>query len=1398
MLDTPQNNQNTTKGSNSPANVNAFDDKAFDELWDVTLNSPTEKKPEPLTDRSKSGVLDWGDLDSAEIWDDIMPQSEVKKAEAQPKGESEQPEKAVTREQQAATPRKALESEQLKLSSFNFNDLAKAPAKESEAEPEKEENVFANSTVALNFNVLEKFAEAEPEKEKDSVDAPDAGGDLLGDFKLNLFGDAQEEDKPEEKKEKKDIFSSLADLDFGFGKKAEEKEAEKPAEAKDEKPAEEKSGVDECVKETLAVNLAELASNVKESSELKEKITDIIADKTEAKDTILDEILGKSEDKKSEESKSDDKKSEESKSEESKSEESKSEDKPEEIKSETAENADEVAADGIDSELADEIANDMIPVVSENYLDADEGLPEEKGEEKAAASESDSKDESGEAAEESEDSVDGTGEIKFSARLANGTFASGEFNATMNERARMGKFEPENEVVTSEHPLSTDFYYADYECLPETTEGGMLKKVLIAAIVLIAAGLVFLVFFNQSETTYPYPQQAGFNFSRNHYDHIYVSPTGSIFGMCSDTRGFVSANIQQVADFWPGLEGCAGMRVSEDGSTIYYIDNSYALYEINLNNNNGFTPKYLTTLQDLRGNEFDVVGNEVVYFAKESGTVFRHQNIVTGDIKDDPELPQDALPCDGIFGKQYSYVTKTSLVFVDGQKNITADLDAPKLGCSRRYVKACATTQDKDWSILCNQSIREGHGSNSNIPIAYENESINSGEGHFKLIRHEEGTELITANEWIQVRNGKSNAIALEKHSLDEPFDAIYTPTQSPIIGAIDGNYMRIGSDGVVKINARHQLLGAMFVSDGTYAIIFDQALDGDKTQLILWNLKEAQLFKISDYERDINAINVSNTGLYGFILSDEGKSLHWFSWLDGTVMNSTLINDDIEDVIWSDDDQYVLIHYVNHESVLYQISDHQFIELRHYPAEVSVSFAHSDMLWHMENNKLMVERILDGALSVVYDVPSRALSNNPAANYIHITSHPNTDKVFFWSESGLFVYDPIEDEMDYAFADPVTWLTVNRMGTQVATNAGILDLETMQLIPLPDMAKTQKLRWTGGSNYMQSDDGSFLISLKQNQMLQSIPNFAGIRLIGSNVGEHPSADLILANRDDISTLELLDDNHHPKILGAFAGNSYKDWCWQAPDESVQAEGSMYCKSYKKEVVLKSNVPAIASSMKATLTDLTKDRYTSHTPLPFITESNLSITTIPEITGLTFYTVEGAPLPDEPKELIFEEGFVLSPFNVTMSKSDDTFIVVAEIEGYESRGAVFQPNSRNTNVRIPLLASGAVTTTALNIYDLSNSNENNEPTEIEVSDDLGFEFRTIAYEHYDSLKSCLAGSDVLKMVLSEDRKLQVSPEQSELQGCADELISDINEKRQNGALPDLDVLSDIRIDLTIR
>jgi hypothetical protein len=347
-------------------------------------------------------------------------------------------------------------------------------------------------------------------------------------------------------------------------------------------------------------------------------------------------------------------------------------------------------------------------------------------------------------------------------------------------------------------------------------------------------------------------------------------------------------------------------------------------------------------------------------------------------------------------------------------------------------------------------------------------------------------------------------------------------------------------------------------------------------------------------------------------------------------------------------------------------------------------------------------------------------------------------------------------------------------------------------------MAKTQKLRWTGGSNYMQSDDGSFLISLKQNQMLQSIPNFAGIRLIGSNVGEHPSSDLILANRDDITTLELLGDNHHPKILGAFAGNSYNDWCWQAPDEAIQAEGNVFCRAYKKEVKLSNNTPAIAASMKSTMADLTAARHMSHTPLTFTTESNLSITSVPEIVALSFFTLEGAPLQGEPEQLIFENGFTLTPFNVTMPKNDEMFIVVAMMEGYEDRGVVVQANSKNANIRIPLLISGAVNTTALNVYDISQTNENNEPSEIEISDDLSFEFRTIAYEHYDALRSCLAGTDVLKMVLNDNRKLQVSDEQSSLQECADELIKDINEKRQNGALPDLDTLSDVRIDLTIR
>ena len=1260
MSDKPQNNQNNPKEAD--LQLNAFDEEeSLDELWDAALNSPTVKKPEPLIG-SASGVLDWGDLDSAEIWDDIVnsgdakaPKDEKKVEEDEKKVEEDEKkvesdavsvEEEKPKEPQAATPQKAPEAFHLGLSQLNFDNLNELP----EEAHETDENAFANATVALQLDVLEKFAETEEAKDSEGnhISAGGLNLDLLG----NKISDSEEK-QPEDSSESDSEEDSSATV------------------------------------------------------------------------------------------------------------------------------------------LLEQPHFDDIPENAENAENAETNELQKEEESKSSENEEDEIDD------------DSPTQIKFSNRMSSGVFTTDD-EPTMTERARMGKVEPEGEVITSDHKLGTDVYYPDSECIPQLPSNNFLVKyVIIAAIVLVAVAGVLLYLSTREEKLYPYPQQFGFNVTHNHFDHVYSSPSGRLIGLCSDTRGVLTSNRQTkqiAADFWPGLQGCAGMRVSKDGSTIYYIDNSNKLYAVDLSKTNGFSPSFVTTLQNIYGNEFNVTDKEIVYFAQANNhIVFRHHNISTNDIQD-VELPPDALPCDGIFDNNYGFVSKHELNLVNwkssDEKSDAVDLERyTKYGCSRIYTKSCAITEKLDWSVLCDESIHLGHGIKEDIPVQYSNIGIISGADPFKLIPHAEGAELITASEWVKVRNGSTDITPLSSR-LSSPFEAVYTyDSQKPILGTIDGNYMRIDTKGVVSLNIPHQISGAVFVGNGNSVVTFSQnngaETEGLQTEISLWNITEGQLLKADSLPGEINAVNISNLGQYGFILSENQQKLNWFSWTDLKNLGTISAEQDIVDAIWSDDDQYVLIQYVDNSSTLFARKDNQFVELRKYASDVTVAFAHDGLLWHGENHQVSTERIEDGELSVIYNVISEGISD---ANNLRIYTHPNNDLAIIWADEGLWVYNIGKNELQQIVDLPITWISPNRTGNKLASNVGIIDLASLQITPLPDAANTRKLRWTGAGNYLQSEDGNILISLKHNHSLQSLPSMDGIRVIGYNTGEHPSADLILANRDIISTIEYLDDIHHPQILGAFAGNSTEDWCWQIPSGELQNKGETFCKPYKqKEAKLPSSDPAISAFMQKALSSQPEMLAFKHSPIDFINQSNLTITTIPEITGLTFVSAGG----DLQAPLQFEEGFTLSPFNATLNKDDVTWIALAvTAENYVERTVAFQANTKDINLRIPLLPTGAVNTTSFAMFDTSEE----VPAELEVSENLSIEFRAIAYEHYSALKACASTlpNHTLQFVMNSDQKLILDPKQSNIEECGiNEVLQDIDQRREQGALPELNGMDEIQINLGI-
>ncbi len=985
----------------------------------------------------------------------------------------------------------------------------------------------------------------------------------------------------------------------------------------------------------------------------------------------------------------------------------------------------------------------------------------------------------------------------------------------LSERARMGRVIPEGEIIVSEHELGHDVIYSEAEChaaAPRKSSNAAKFALCVAIVILAAVACVALYMKSDKPAEVPYIQKGAFQLENEQFSHIFYSSARNHIVMCSDQHGVVWSGGRMVSEFWPGMSGCTKVIMSEDGSKVWYLDNNAQLFEVNLVAGFGFNPKQIADLSGMIGDEFSVNKDSVAYFVQDEKLQqsLRRINLASGETTD-VSIPEDALPCSGLKDGVYAYVSKDSIHLFNQNGETAASLEAPKYGCSRISALSCTINGTEDWAVLCNDSIRQGKGKQALEPIHYNNVALRSGAATHQLIRHDDGTELVTTDQWIRLDNRNNLNIVTLKQPLDNGFEVAYhADAKTPLIG-LNHDIIKFSPDGQVKPvapahpRAIYEFSGAAFVGDGSHAVALSANYTEGKSMVQLWDLQEGRLVNTTPLNGIVEELNISSKGRYGFVVNELNGHISWINWLTGELMGETVPENPIESVAWSPDEKYIILYYVNQNAELFAVDEKTVSSLRSYQPNAVIAFANSELLWHIQDGEVYYERISDGARSVINNKLTDRIGS---MNISHILAHPYSDEVFFWGEeSGIWLYNVANGRVKLLSDKAVSWLVPDRSGNYIATSAGLFELSTDKLKPLPeDVELDRPLRWVGYNQYLQTADGHTLIDW-QNQRIQNvIPDVTKLRFAGLGDGEHPSKSILLSGRHHVLTLEQIQNDAPPRTISAFGGNDTKSWCWISANGEIQASGNS-CISFLKDSEGKpqiaANNPAVSNSLKSLFA--AASRSFTPTPIAFVDQVKLSIKTVPEDAYLAFFPSEG----DLPAALNPGEDQILSaPFETNLSLDLRGFAVMARSDGYTMRIASFRPVSESISLRIPLLPDDADSTVAVKwftVIDTDNDAENPESAAIgepiEVSEDLDIEMRAMAYAHASELRECLKKQPAPRHLLLSLRDNQLVAAEAaleeELRACVAPVVDALNTKHREGALPELSEMANINIDIQL-
>ena len=1018
----------------------------------------------------------------------------------------------------------------------------------------------------------------------------------------------------------------------------------------------------------------------------------------------------------------------------------------------------------------------------------------------------------------SRDDDDGKPRIRVNSFEAIESFDDSCRESCLSDRARMGNFSPEGEVVTAEHEIKRDVNYDDKDCDNgvdlDYVQQQRRKKILLAAIAFMSAVLAFavayLAYIKVQKPGVNYAQQAAFQVGSSAFDRYTTTRNGDFTAACSDSRGVVlDRDNALVAEFWPMAAGCVDVRLSENGRKVWFVDSVGVLHEVNLEKEPGFASKEIAQLTDFLNLGFEVDNGFVRWFAAgENGAVFRSLALANGTITEEA-IPPAAQVCSGLFGNRYAYVSGESIHLSENGKTTSASLMTAKLGCTLETVLDCAYDGNGGWAVLCNNSVHIGQdGSNQAQVQLKDNTAVRAGAVNFNLIRHAHGADFITPNEWIHI-NGRGKASTKTfKQTLGKSFDLVYAANdEMPVRGIIDNRFKEITSDGDVVDNfptSPMTHVGDAFVAGGNYVFTLFNDAKMRKSRGVVWDLLAGRLVDVKDFPNELAQIHISNDGRTGFVISksdQKRKSLTWLSFPTLNELGTEQLTSPVKSVDWSDDGAHAMLHFESGASRLYAIAENGVAAMRDYDANVVVAIGHNDLIWRISDGNVVFERIDSGALSVINEQLTAALRGQKIRA---ITLALASDDVLFWGDSGLWSYDVARPQLNRIIDSPVKWVSPDRTGKWVATSAGLIDMTTLGLVPNVPLLEHTSIDWLGHTEYALSQDRRTIFDFSQMTSYE-IQNTPSLPFIGRGMDLHPNSNFLLDSRDDLTVLaQILPDTMSAQddirlaILAVMSGHNANSWCWRmAKDGATQGSGNA-CVSFVRTkdgamAPIDIDNPPIAKTMHEALSQQKLDAK-MYAPYAFVDDVALSIETVPAQSSV-FFVVSNGTLP---APLVSESGFLQAPVKATLKRADINIGVAVTAPQYELRALSFTPNTAVKSIRVPLLHSGAKDI-AVKGYEFD---EDDKPIAADLSDDIRFELASLLHAKRTEISTCLTSnnSNTFSLWVDENASLTAkTPNAAALDACLAPIVTYLEDERKKGALPELSSLAlfDLRLDITL-
>ncbi len=1381
-----QDNQNQTSQDTSLSG-SIFDDSEFDEQWEGSLHSQTEKKPDIPHGGNLSSLanLSWDDLENDDdVWDSLeekMSSGAVEKTMSNVKAELA---KLALSDGEDSSVFPAISDEASKENEASEKVEAKEDLSEAGKKSEEEK---ASEPEASEMSEEEKAMEPEAgeKSEEEKATEPDAGEKSEEEIKASEPEASEASDEDEKNSASEESEASEEEAKASCSEENEDAEAQKDASEDSEEAAD---NVEEDVSDAVEGKSedAEDGTDALASAEnmLSSSLDNLADNKSNAFASLADAFSDDSlsmfgnlggmaltgaddlekkspseTEPKPKETKSEKKKNKKSKSEakKAKSEAKKAKAKAEEAKSEEAKSDVEQPSNGINPE---------------------EGIENTEGAEEA------------------------DGEIRLS------------------ERARLGRMVPENEVEVSEHVLHPEVYYSDEECRPsgkakkekdngddEYVEEGQkhnhaLFWVAILLLFLICVCAYFVSTQNSDKQVVNYAQKTSFQTHLGKYHHMTKSKNGNVVAMCSHTRGIVEANGKLVAEFWPTVDGCRELVISDDEKVVWYVDAKNGLHKVDLEKDQGFNSAAVIKLEGYAGKGFDVSGTDVVYLVPmgmNQPPVVRHVNLLDGSnyAANDVALPVDAIPCHGVYAGHYAYISENSIHLLNNGQVLSASLDAPKLGCTRDTLYACVADSEGRWSVLCRGSLRQGEGSVAKEPVQIADDTgLRADTKAFRLMRSAEGTDLVTASDWYHV-DARNNLRAVHlSQNLSPKFDVVASDaSDGSLVGISDGVPMKVTADGVVSLNQEKSNLenvASFFVGGSQLAVLIDNHQKG--MELVLWDISQASLVANQHFATQIQQVNVSPKGQAGFVVS--GGTLSWMNWKTGSVIGTHQLSLPVADVTWDEDERHALIRYNDNSWELFSKTEDGVTSMRQYPSSVVIAFARSGLLWHYENERLRTERIGDGVVSTVFTSMTEKLRDISLRG---IVMAERSNIAIFWGEKGLLTMN-VETGLSTSRVSAqkaIEWVTPDRYGKFAVTSAGILELSTGMLLPLSEKLLQNRLHWIGSDTYLASADGRAVIERESGKVMMMAPRIRGIQMVGANSGFHADSNIIPVMRDGMISLASLEKDGSQVDVGVFSGTDTSQWCWKAANGRIQGMGSVcsvVSEDPNKPTLLKSQDTDVIASTKT----LPQNLLSPFTPatMKFSNDVSFSLTSVPEDAMVMFSMEEGGG--ELPKELVFEDDITSSPVNVQLKNDSREVWATIVADGYDTRIVTFRPEVSKLNLRVPLLKEGA-DKVGITWHELDlETNERGEA--FEVSEDLEIEMKSAFFARRQGLLACMRRHKVgtLKLILNNSQILPDNEMNQNLLTCIAPSLIEVNEAKRNGAFPELSDMASTSIDITLQ